>query len=101
MNKVKSFEQYILEGEDSTTKPMGADESPEDISNDDATSNFDKIKEKVGGSIDSLKSLQKHLTGTKIPTKKIDNIIADLKEYLQSVEEEFDISNKSNQEKQD
>lgn len=98
MSRAKSFKEFITEGEADMAKPLAGDEKPSDSVSDETSEIFDEIKEKVAGCIDALKSLHQRLEGTNISQSKIDSVIAELSGYLQNVEDESDISNKSNQE---
>ncbi len=96
--KVKSFTEFIAEGEADMAKPLAGDERTDDEVSDDTSKLLSVIKDKVTGCIETLENLHKELEGTKISQSKIDGVISDLKGYLQNVEDESDISNKSNQE---
>jgi len=98
MKRVKSFNEFITEGEADFAKPSGGDEREKPAVDDETSKLLDVIKEKITGCITTLENLHKTLEGTKISQNKIDGVIADLTGYLQNVEDESDISNKSNQE---
>jgi hypothetical protein len=100
MSKAKSFNDFIAEGEDSVTKPSASDGVPledPDKSQDKDSSLFDEIKGKISTCIETLEGIHTSLEGTKLSQTKIDSVIADLKHYLGNIEDEGDISNKSNQ----
>lgn len=99
MQKIKSFKEYLAEGEAEIAKPDAAKEEQPEYSEDDTTQAFLEIKDGLESCIVALESLHKKLEGTNISQEKIDNILAELKGYLQNVEDESDISNKSNQTK--
>lgn len=97
MKRVKSFNQYLAEGEADMAKPNAAKEESPEKSNDALTQLFGEIEDTVQYCIDSLESLHKKLEGTTLSQSKIDAILADLKGYQQNVHDEGEVSNQSNQ----
>lgn len=93
---VKTFKQYLAEGEADFAKPNAAKEDKPEKSNDELTQLFGEIEDTVQHCVDSLESLHKKLEGTSISQSKIDSILADLKGYLQNVHDEGEVSNSSN-----
>jgi len=101
MHKAKSFDKFILEGEADIAKPLASDEKSPESSDDKTTKAFLEIEDRISTCISSLESLYDHIKDTNIPKDKIDTIVSDLKGYLQNINDETDISNKSNQVKED
>jgi len=99
MNRIKSFKEYLAEGEAEMAKPLAAKEEEEERSSDETTQLFSDIEESLESCIIALETLHKKLEGTNISQEKIDSILADLQGYLQNVKDESNISNNSNQTK--
>ncbi len=98
--RIKTFEEYLAEGEADLAKPNAAKEESAERADDELTQLFGQIEDTVQTCIDSLESLHKNLEGSGLSQSKIDGILADLKGYLQNVHDEGEVSNQSNQSKE-